>query len=231
MKVRWQVGASVRHGGSRTSAWPAGLVVTLILAASPGRAGAQAADEPQAARVEEAKALFTAGRVAFEGGRFADALRYFQQSYDLSQRPALLYNIGLAHDRLRDDDEALKAFEAYLAALPDAENRIEVETRAQALREGLARRAQGLPPAPTPAETAAAAPQAEPAASASTRETADAPPSHSILTRWWFWTVVGVAVAGGITAGVVVASGGDTKTEAPLQPRSGVVVTTLGVSP
>lgn len=33
-----------------------------------------------------------------------------------------------------------------------------------------------------------------------------APASHSVTEEWWFWTILGVAVAGGAVAGVVVAT-------------------------
>ncbi len=87
----------------------------------------------------EARALFEAGRVAFVDERFADALGYFQRSYELSQRPELLYNIGLVHDRLRHDREALEAFRGYVEALPGAENRASVEARIRVLEEEVAR--------------------------------------------------------------------------------------------
>lgn len=34
-------------------------------------------------------------------------------------------------------------------------------------------------------------------------------PGGSVLTKWWFWTIVGVAVAGAVTTGVVLANSGD----------------------
>ncbi|MFK7998660.1 MAG: hypothetical protein AB8H86_03645, partial [Polyangiales bacterium] len=51
----------------------------------------------------EAQARFTAGEIAFSAGRFEDALSDFQRAYELSERPQLLYNIGLTAYRLRDD--------------------------------------------------------------------------------------------------------------------------------
>jgi len=203
------------------------LVVCLGSVAVTGFAHAQVQQEASPeSRVEEAKALFTAGRAAFDAGRFADALRHFEQAYEVSQRPALLYNIGLAHDRLRSDEKALAAFEAYLAALPEAPNRAEVETRAQALRDAIARDSETAAPVPTPAETAAAGQPV--AASSATGTPKDSAGKPSILTRWWFWTIVGVVAAGAITTGVLVAGGGDTQTQDTLPPMSGVVVTTLG---
>ncbi|HJZ88647.1 MAG TPA: hypothetical protein VKN99_25915, partial [Polyangia bacterium] len=32
------------------------------------------------------------------------------------------------------------------------------------------------------------------------------PKSPSLWTRWWFWTVIGVAIAGATSAGIVLAS-------------------------
>jgi tetratricopeptide (TPR) repeat protein len=87
---------------------------------------------------QEARALFEAGKLAFEEGRFENALGHFQRAFELSGRPRLLYNIGTAADRLRKDDVALAAFERYLAETPDAPNRSAVEARIQVLRTQLA---------------------------------------------------------------------------------------------
>jgi len=206
-----------------------------VVSLSASRLEAQQASPPAAAdadRTEEAKALFAAGRAAFDAGRFVDALDYFERSYAISKRPGLLYNIGITRDRLRDDERALEAYDAYLAALPDAPNRAEAETRAAAIRSALAQRKQSAPApvvAPSPAEAAATMQPAQPetnAAVAGTEPRSD--DSSSVFERWWFWTAVGAVVAGGVVVGVVAASGGDEKPAEPLQPRGGVIVTTLG---
>jgi tetratricopeptide (TPR) repeat protein len=103
---------------------------------------AHAVDEPD---MSEARALFLAGRVAFDEGRFETAIKYFEASYEQSQRPALLYNIAQCFDRLRRDAPALAAFERYLALAPDADNRALVEVRVQALRAALAAQATEAP--------------------------------------------------------------------------------------
>jgi tetratricopeptide (TPR) repeat protein len=88
----------------------------------------------------EARGLFLAGQAAFATSRYDDALRYFRQSYELSGRPQLLYNIAVAADRLRRDDEALAAFEQFLRDAPaDAPQRRDVEARIPVLREAVAR--------------------------------------------------------------------------------------------
>jgi len=178
------------------------LVSAIILGASPALAQDEAGQE------EEAQALFDAARMAYEAGRYDDALERFQEAYEQSGHPELLYNIGMSADRLRHDDEALEAFEAYLSAVPDAENRVSVQNRIEALRQAIAERDA----VPTPAETAAAADTG-----------ADSAP---IWSKWWFWTALAALVVGGVVLGIVLASG-DTQ-QAPIEGDYGVVVMTLG---
>lgn len=81
--------------------------LVLALVTSQGSAGAQV--EPSSDAVDqEARGLFEAGRAAFSDGRFDDALRYFRESFELSGRVELLYNIGTAADRLRESARLLK---------------------------------------------------------------------------------------------------------------------------
>lgn len=102
---------------------------------------ADAIAEPDtSANEEEARALFIAGRAAFERGEFERALDHFTHAYELSQRPGLLFNIGNTHDRLRHDREALDYLSRYLDANPDAENADFVGRRVEVLRENLAAR-------------------------------------------------------------------------------------------
>jgi tetratricopeptide (TPR) repeat protein len=88
----------------------------------------------QARRDAEAHALFSAGANALADGRFEEALERFQRAYDLSGRPEVLYNIGLAHDRLRHDTDAAAAFDAYLKLSPDPTRRADAQARLKVLR-------------------------------------------------------------------------------------------------
>src|SRR5688572_29691924 len=71
----------------------------------------------------EARTLFGLGNAAYTEGRYRAALDYFQQAYDLSRRPQLLFNIAQAADRLREDRRALEAFETYLREVPESPDR------------------------------------------------------------------------------------------------------------
>jgi tetratricopeptide (TPR) repeat protein len=81
--------------------------------------------DPDAAELDRAaRSLFEAGKIAFDLGRYEEALEYLQQAHDLSQRPILLFNIASTLDRLRRDQEALDTFERYLREVPDAANKL-----------------------------------------------------------------------------------------------------------
>jgi len=83
---------------------------------------------------EEARALFQAGRVAFDAGRYDDALEHFDDAYARSQRPELLYNVGLAADRAGRAPLAVRAYTKFLEEVTDSPNRGTVEERLAALR-------------------------------------------------------------------------------------------------
>jgi len=169
-------------------------VVALAVLAIVGEARAQ----ERGAEDDQARALYEAGRIAFDAGRFDQALEHFEQSYELSERPALLYNIGTTADRLRRNEDALEAFEAYLEAMPEASNRASVEARISVLRGVVERGEARTEPTevvpPTPEETARAATpvQAPPPE--------DPEPAESGGVPGWVWAVVAIVVVGGAAA-------------------------------
>lgn len=144
----WRVRSRLASGGGERylarMRWLVCVALSLAVWTSLGSACRVAAQEVDLAD-SEARSRFEAGRAAMAAGRTEDALADFRRAYELSHRPALLYNIGVAADRLRHDDEALEAFEAYLAAMPAEEitNRAEVESRLVVLRETIASRTRG----------------------------------------------------------------------------------------
>jgi tetratricopeptide (TPR) repeat protein len=196
----------------------------------------------QSARDDEdvAKALFQAGKAAYEAGKYADALKYFEQAYEQSQRPRMLYNVGQAADRARNDERALEAFRRFLELLPDDEHVPEVQLRVVALERSVAERSAAQSGATThdPDSAAALSPVAVASAAPHDAEASaydpaldgpsdQAPESDSLFGQWWFWTVTGVVVAGGATA-LVFALSGDAAEPKPIPGEVGGVVQTLG---
>jgi tetratricopeptide (TPR) repeat protein len=85
-------------------------------------------------QLERAMAAFRRGNVAYEAGRYEDALVAFQDAATLHASPDFQYNIGLCYEKLDKLAEAIGAFETYLRTKPDAPDRVAVEDRVAALR-------------------------------------------------------------------------------------------------
>jgi tetratricopeptide (TPR) repeat protein len=125
------------------SGWAA---LGVLLFSAPAVAVAQPSNDA------EARARFQAGEAAYARGDYPAALEDFERSYTLSQRPGLLFNIGLAAQRARRRERALEAFQEYLRLTPEASNRADVESRIAELEELLGaqrmREQQQTPPGP-----------------------------------------------------------------------------------
>lgn len=158
----------------------------------------------QGAPVEDndARTLFTLGQSAFDQGRYQAALDYFQQAYDLSHRPQLLYNIGQAADRLRDDRRALASFEQFLREVPDSPQHTSTRARVEVLRAAIAADdARDAESARIAAEAEAArAERGAAGPTVATTETPDAPPPRSGRSAAPGWIIAGVG-GGALVAG------------------------------
>ncbi len=108
------------------------LVACVLLALVPARSAL--AKPPTAADLEQAKTAFGEGRAKFEEGKFGEAADKFKESYKLSKKPVLLYNIGLALDKNDSKDKALFYYRKFLADAPkEDKNRAEAMKRVEAL--------------------------------------------------------------------------------------------------
>jgi tetratricopeptide (TPR) repeat protein len=193
---------------------PRTLAVCFVIACAlplqpPIHAHAQTQPEPGANEVE-GRSHFEAGRLAFSEGRYGAALEEFKRAYELTQRPALLYDIGTSADRLRRDQEALDAFDLYLVKEPNPDNLAEIQGRIAVLREAVTQHANAAVPVVTPEPTStneanvAKVPSGAPAA-------ATAPPSTAVAARSVSsqslapWIVIAVSAGAALTGGVLVA--------------------------
>lgn len=104
----------------------AALAAALALASAEGFAQQ---------RVESARQLFSEGQAALEEGRFTDAVRAFQGSLRLSDRPGTMFNLGLAYRGLDQCREAVDAFEQVIGLSQDDR----LVTQSRALREEASR--------------------------------------------------------------------------------------------
>lgn len=192
------------HAGEMVHRFPALALAALLplLAASGARAQGDPLERSESDQAE-ARQAFRDGRAAFDEGRYEAALELFTRAYDLSHLADLLYNIALAHDRMRHDREALEVFRRYLDAVPAAANRPAVESRIRVLEAEIAREEALL-------------------------AQANAPRGEEIWESPIFWTILGIAVAGAaVGVGVGVAVSSDPGVMQPSPGPSGVLVFAL----
>ncbi len=92
--------------------------------------------DPTAADLDKAKKEFVQGKTAFDAGDFPEAASHFKTSYNLSKKPALLYNVALANESGGQDDIALFYYRKFLSDAPaDAPQRAEVTDRVKSLEK------------------------------------------------------------------------------------------------
>lgn len=108
------------------------------VAAAPSGDGGEI-DPSESSRRDAAKAAFRHGREAAAAGDYAEALAGFEEALRLEPSPGIHYNIAACHHRLmleategssryRDARrEAIDAYNRYLRAAPEAEDRQHVE--------------------------------------------------------------------------------------------------------
>lgn len=194
-----------------------------------------------------AREYFEAGRVAFDQADYESALTYFRHAYRTSGRGELLYNIAVAADRLRRDQEALEAFEQYLDRTEKPVRESEVRTRIEALRKSIAekeateralmeaklryaqperyeqpeRRKRGATREPSPVPTSASVGTTEPrldGVSFQMPKYAEPVDQPSTKKKKWPWIVVAAAV---VVAGGVTAGIVVSQRSNQSQPTSG----------
>ena len=200
------------------------LALGLALLSSLGEPGLAAA--PSEAE-RDARRSFQAAEGHFRAGLFAQALSEYQAGYDQAPLPGFLINIAQCHRRLGDLPKARATYQKFVMVAPDSPHVPEVKTLIAELDKLIseldgeaasARQTGESPPTsavqppplalPPPAAAAAAPPSI--AAPVSPIPAASAAPPHQ--TRWWLWSLVGVAVAGGTVAAFALGPSSSTVT-------------------
>jgi tetratricopeptide (TPR) repeat protein len=171
--------------------------------AQPSAPEQQAPEDDKLDRELEAKQHFQLGSTFYDSGRFREAAEEFDEAYRLSGRPQLLYNLYVAY---RDDGrlaESVEALSAYLKAVPDAPDRINLRARLESMQAQLAARRKREAEAQRAGEAPAV--MAEPAD--------DVPPARSVVP----WVLMGAGsalVVASIGTGLAAKSGSDELAEA-----------------
>lgn len=171
---------------------------------------AQPDEEPAGATdaVDDAKAkeLYELGNQRYEEGRYREAIEAFEEAYRLSERPALLYNLANANERMGNLKAAIRHLEDYLPH-SDAAERGTIERRLTSLRSRTAETSDesatspgaAVPaPVPTPSDD----PSSPPPPPVSTTTSADSPSTGNGLPITGF-VLLGVGLAGVVTGSIL----------------------------
>ncbi len=155
-------------------------------------------DKPALSQNESlARTHFNLATQLYEAGQFKLAAQEFEQAYQLSLKPEVLYNLYAAYRDAGETEKAAQNLRAYLDKVPDAPDRVQLEARLKSLDELNRQRHDALKAAtttPQPTKPKAIPPQAPPQTSDnSTNFTTDILP----------WTLIGIGgaalIAGSIT--------------------------------
>lgn len=143
------------------------MVAPATPATKPAAESSSSATAPAAtaddAKLKRAEELFLNGRQLFKEGSYEAAILAFQESYELSKLPEILYNIGNSYEKLGDFANARKYLDQYRAFAPEKERELlgrriqnldqrlrEQEDRARAERERQEQEAKQAEPGPVP---------------------------------------------------------------------------------
>jgi tetratricopeptide (TPR) repeat protein len=179
------------------------ILLLLLFAAAPAHADDRV----------KARASFRLGSQHYSLGEYREALVAFKEAYRNYEDPSFLFNIAQCERQLDQRADAIRAYRMYLVNAPDAPNREEVRGLIARLEHEVAeeRATKAAPPPgvepPSVTVTKSEPPPAKVEAAPALTLTAAPPPLREKPTykKWWVWTLVGVAVAGGAAAGLAVA--------------------------
>jgi len=93
-------------------------ILGALLATSVAQAQPSDSDKEESLSdldLERARVLFENGKRLYDEGSYEAAIQAWQACYDISERPALLFNLSNAHERLGNFARALELLNSYRA--------------------------------------------------------------------------------------------------------------------
>jgi hypothetical protein len=133
-----------------SAAWAIAILAASSLAS---------AKEPTPDEVDRARTFFNAGAQAYSAARYSDAVRSFEQAYELAPRPQLLFSLAQAERKeyFAGNDatylrRAIQHYKAYLEQVPSGGRRSEATEAKADLDARLARDPQAQASATTQVE-------------------------------------------------------------------------------
>lgn len=218
---------------SRTRFRPAAVLGALALSALAAPLSGRAQPAPEQTRPPEpdpkvdtdqrARELYRQGDADYAAGRYEQAADNFRHAYELSKRPALLFNLGNTYERMGQYKQAAEYLRQYLDS-PAARDVVSVRERIKRLEDAARRNAaeRGTPPQ-TPATTG------EPATTAQVTPELTMPlpgdRAHAGSPRGAYLSLAlgGLALGGTVTFGLLSRSAGEAARTSCADTDSGLI--------
>lgn len=128
---------------SRRTAATAALVLVLAGTVGSSRAAAPPKDDKAAAKVHYAKAT-----ELYRQAKYRDAIESFKSAYKARPHGVIFYNLAQCYEKLGELERALKSYEQYVNAVPNADDKAAVVAAMDVLKKRLAAPAVATPQAP-----------------------------------------------------------------------------------
>lgn len=88
----------------------------------------------------EAKQHYDIGATAYEANDYATARTHFLAAWELSHKPAILFDLARVETKLGNDEKAIAYLQQYLKEVPDAVDAVSVRTEIEARQNALVER-------------------------------------------------------------------------------------------
>lgn len=124
-------------------------------------------------------------------GRFEEALAHYMAAYSMHPVPTLLFNIGRVNHRLGRNQDAINSYQNYLSQAGETDTALREKAKDYLSQLTLQRATSNSH------NTVSTTISGRQMPSAVTQE------QTPIYNKWWFWTGLGVLVAGGTIAIIV----------------------------
>ncbi len=198
----------VRHREGRGSFVITALTIIAVLFSQAIHSNSSLAEPNPLA---QAKQHNSKAKEYFNLGQFLDAAREYERAYHISKLPEFLYNLGQCYKRQADleynrpssdleyKEKAVHYIESYLNNVASIPNREDIVREVETIKQRLQQLREQIKTDENRQKNQTLALQL---AQRSERDNTTVT-STPFYRRWWFWTAVGVVVAGTTTALII----------------------------
>src|ERR1019366_8679397 len=117
------------------------VVTSLLLGvtglAATGTASAQEKAAPDPA-LQEAKVAFEEAQTLYTKDQFEEAAAKFMMAFDKKPFSSFLFNAAVAHEKAKNLEKAVEAFQKYVDIDPQARDAADVKARVESLKAAIA---------------------------------------------------------------------------------------------